>query len=75
MLVGRNAAKWAAASWWCQRHDVDFKVMTEGNLFMDVPAASGGTGGARGLKNRGMRKKQAMKGPKLAKKPKRARSK
>lgn len=72
LLVARNMAKWAAASWWCQRHDVDFKVMTEGNLFMDVPSASGGVSGARGLKNKGMRKQRGMSGPKRAPRRKRA---
>ncbi len=72
LLVARNMAKWASASWWCQRHGVDFRVMTEGNLFMDVPAKSGGVGGARGLKNKGMRKQKTMSGPKRAPRRKRA---
>jgi hypothetical protein len=33
MSIIRNQAKWAAASWWCQRRGIQFAVLTEDNLF------------------------------------------
>lgn len=33
LALARNTAKWAAAMWWCQRRGIDFRIMTEVDLF------------------------------------------
>ena len=39
ILLARNKAKWEAAAWWCQRRGIEFRIMTEGQIFGD-PSAS-----------------------------------
>lgn len=34
----RNQAKWIAASWWCQRRGVSFRILTETSLFGKLKA-------------------------------------
>lgn len=33
MILAKNRAKWAAAQWWCERRGIEFRVMTEDDLF------------------------------------------
>ncbi len=42
-LVARNNAKWEAAMAWCMRRGIEFKVMSETQLFSGNPLSKGGT--------------------------------
>lgn len=52
--VMTNAAKWEAAVWWCQRRGIEFKVMTEGDLFGGATSA---------MRVGGVRKRKDKRGP------------
>jgi hypothetical protein len=70
MLVARNMAKWEAANYWCQRHGVTFRVMTEGNLFKDEKSNKAISGGMpRAMKDARAKKARPAPRPKAARKP------
>lgn len=71
MMLARNKAKWEAASWWCQRRGIEFRVLTEGQIFGDQQISHGHAriNNPKALKSRG------PKTPKLAKAPRKARAK
>lgn len=72
MVLARNKAKWEAASWWCARRGIEFRVMTEMQLFGDQNIAGRpGIGNPKKLKGSGTPGPRRAAGPKMAR-PRRA---
>lgn len=66
LVQATNMAKWAAASWWCERRGIEFRVVTEDDLF-GGQSVNGGTN--RAVTNKALKQKRTS-GPKPAQKTK-----
>lgn len=69
LLIARNRAKWEAASWWCQRHGCQFRIMNETNIFSNQAPKVYGSAKARALKNNKAKPPKKAKAPRKARKP------